>query len=50
VPLWRGGVTAGALAGSRILPHAQVRLLQHLFVVIIFLIAVEMGWRAIAGF
>jgi uncharacterized protein len=44
------GVTAGALAGSRILPYARVRLLRHLFVVIIFLIAVEMGWRAIAGF
>jgi uncharacterized membrane protein YfcA len=40
------GVTAGALLGSRILPHANVRLLRLAFVVILVLIAVEMGWRA----
>ena len=43
------GVTAGALVGSRILPYAQVRMLRLLFVAIITLIAVEMGWRALTG-
>jgi len=43
------GVTAGALAGSRILPYARVDALRLLFVVILTLIAVEMGWRAMAG-
>ncbi len=43
------GVTAGALLGSRILPHANVRALRIVFVVILILIAVEMGWRAIQG-
>jgi uncharacterized membrane protein YfcA len=43
------GVTAGALLGSRILPHANVRILRLVFVVILVLIAVEMGWRAIQG-
>ena len=43
------GVTAGALLGSRILPHANVRILRQVFVVILILIAIEMGWRAIQG-
>ncbi|MGH7905700.1 MAG: sulfite exporter TauE/SafE family protein [Candidatus Binataceae bacterium] len=43
------GVTAGALAGSRILPSANVKSLRLMFVVILVLIAVEMGWRATAG-
>jgi uncharacterized membrane protein YfcA len=43
------GVTAGALVGSRILPYANLRALRLLFVVILVLIAVEMGWRAVAG-
>ncbi|HSR58370.1 MAG TPA: sulfite exporter TauE/SafE family protein [Candidatus Binataceae bacterium] len=43
------GVTAGALTGSRLLPHANVRALRMGFVVILLLIAVEMGWRAISG-
>jgi uncharacterized membrane protein YfcA len=43
------GVTAGALAGSRILPYANVRWLRLGFVVILLLIAIEMGWRALSG-
>ena len=43
------GVTAGALLGSRILPHANVRALRLVFVVILILIALEMGWRAVQG-
>jgi uncharacterized protein len=43
------GVTAGALAGSRVLPHANVRALRMVFVVILILIAIEMGWRALSG-
>ncbi len=43
------GVTAGALLGSRILPHANVRALRLAFVVILILIAIEMGWRALQG-
>jgi hypothetical protein len=43
------GVTAGALLGSRILPHANVHILRLVFVVILVLIAIEMGWRAIQG-
>jgi uncharacterized protein len=43
------GVTAGALAGSRALPHANVRALRMAFVVILLLIAIEMGWRAMSG-
>jgi uncharacterized membrane protein YfcA len=35
--------------GSRILPHLQVQALRLLFIVILVLIAVEMGWRAISG-
>jgi uncharacterized membrane protein YfcA len=43
------GVTAGALTGSRLLPHANVRALRMGFVVILLLIAAEMGWRALSG-
>ncbi len=43
------GVTAGALLGSRVLPYANVRWLRLGFVVILLLIAVEMGWRALSG-
>ena len=43
------GVTAGALLGSRLLPHANVRALRLVFVVILMLIAIEMGWRALQG-
>ena len=43
------GVTGGALVGSRILPYANVRALRMMFVVILVLIAVEMGWRAMSG-
>ena len=43
------GVTAGALLGSRILPHANVGALRILFATILVLIAVEMGWRAMSG-
>jgi uncharacterized membrane protein YfcA len=43
------GVTAGALAGSRILPQANLRALRLLFVVILIMIAAEMAWRALSG-
>jgi len=43
------GVTIGALAGSKLLPHANVRALRMTFVVILVLIALEMGWRAVQG-
>lgn len=43
------GVTAGALSGSRILPHLNVQALRILFVTILLLIALEMGWRAVNG-
>jgi len=43
------GVTAGALAGSRVLPYANARALRLLFVVILLLIAAEMAWRALDG-
>ncbi len=43
------GVTAGALAGSRVLPHLKVESLRIAFVIILVLIAVEMGWRALSG-
>jgi uncharacterized protein len=43
------GVTAGALTGSRVLPYANVKWLRMGFVVILVLIAVEMGWRALSG-
>ena len=44
------GVTAGALAGSRLLPYVNVQALRYLFVIILVLIAIEMGWRALSGF
>jgi len=43
------GVTAGALAGSKLLPHANVHVLRLGFVVIMIMIAIEMGWRAVSG-
>jgi len=43
------GVTAGALSGSKLLPHANVRALRVGFVIIMLLIAAEMGWRALSG-
>ncbi len=43
------GVTAGALTGSRILPYVNVQALRMMFVAILVLIAVEMGWRALSG-
>jgi uncharacterized protein len=44
------GVTGGALVGSRILPRVNVQSLRIMFVAILVLIAVEMGWRALSGF
>ncbi|HUN57226.1 MAG TPA: sulfite exporter TauE/SafE family protein [Candidatus Binataceae bacterium] len=43
------GVTAGALTGSRMLPHLPSEALRKLFVVLLILIAIEMGWRAYSG-
>lgn len=43
------GVTAGALTGSRMLPRLPAEALRKLFVVILLLIAIEMGWRAWSG-
>lgn len=43
------GVTGGALVGSRVLPYANVRALRTMFVIILVLIAIEMGWRAMSG-
>jgi len=43
------GVTAGALAGSRVLPHLKVESLRIVFVIILVLVAAEMGWRALSG-
>jgi uncharacterized membrane protein YfcA len=43
------GVTAGALTGSRVLPYANVRALRMVFVAILILIAIEMGWRSASG-
>ena len=43
------GVTAGALTGSRVLPHLKVESLRIVFVIILVLIATEMGWRALSG-
>lgn len=40
------GVTAGALIGGRVLPRVNIAALRVLFVVILVLIALEMGWRA----
>jgi hypothetical protein len=43
------GVTAGALIGARVLARANVEALRLVFVVILIMIAIEMGWRAISG-
>jgi len=43
------GVTAGALVGSRVLMHANVQALRVVFIVLLLLIALEMGWRAVSG-
>jgi uncharacterized membrane protein YfcA len=43
------GVTAGALIGARLLARANVGALRMVFVVILIMIAVEMGWRAMSG-
>jgi uncharacterized protein len=43
------GVTAGALTGSRLLPHLPSEALRKLFVILLILIAIEMGWRAWSG-
>ena len=43
------GVTAGALTGSKLLPHANVHALRIGFVIIMIMIAIEMGWRAVSG-
>jgi hypothetical protein len=43
------GVTAGAVAGSRTLRLIRVEPLRIAFVIILILIAAEMGWRAISG-
>jgi uncharacterized membrane protein YfcA len=43
------GVTAGAVTGSRVLPHLKEERLRIVFVIILILIAAEMGWRAISG-
>jgi len=43
------GVTAGALAGSRVLAWADVKWLRKGFVVLQLLIALEMAWRAFAS-
>lgn len=43
------GVTAGAIVGSKLLPYANVRWLRMGFVVILIMIAMEMGWRVISG-
>jgi hypothetical protein len=40
------GVTAGALIGGRVLPRVNIGALRILFVIILVLIAFEMGWRA----
>jgi len=40
------GVTAGAMIGGRVLPRVNTNALRRLFVVILVLIAIEMGWRA----
>ena len=44
------GVTVGALTGSRLLPHVNVQALRIMFVALLILIAIEMGWRALSGF
>ena len=43
------GVTVGALSGSRVLPRLKVESLRIVFVIILVLVAAEMGWRALSG-
>jgi uncharacterized membrane protein YfcA len=43
------GVTIGALVGSRILPYADAKWLRIGYVIILVLIAIVMGWRALSG-
>jgi uncharacterized protein len=43
------GVTVGALVGSRVLPYADVKWLRIGYVIILVLIAIVMGWRALTG-
>ena len=43
------GVTVGALSGSRVLAHLKVESLRIVFLIILLLIAAEMGWRAMSG-
>lgn len=43
------GVTAGAITGSRALRVIPAERLRIVFVIILILIAAEMGWRAISG-
>jgi uncharacterized protein len=43
------GVTVGALVGSRVLPYADVKWLRIGYVIILVLIAIVMGWRALIG-
>jgi uncharacterized membrane protein YfcA len=43
------GVTAGALLGSRVLVRSSPRALRGAFVVLLLLIAAQMGWRAVRG-
>jgi uncharacterized protein len=43
------GVTIGALVGSRILPYADIKWLRIGYVIILVLIAIVMGWRALTG-
>jgi len=43
------GVTIGALVGSRVLPYADVKRLRIGFVIILVLVAIVMGWRALSG-
>jgi len=43
------GVAGGALAGSKMLVRANVRLLRPAFVVLLLFVAVEMAWRGLRG-
>ena len=43
------GALTGALWGGRVLPRLNVGALRILFVIILVLIAIEMGWRALAN-
>ncbi len=43
------GVTAGAIAGSKLLPYANVRWLRMVFVGLLLMIAAQMGWRGLNG-